>query len=242
MSTCAPAHEGRLGEIPEVFFVATAIKVCYGELTPEPEPHPRDNKRRRRPSSELDRSAVDEEYTRLYHEMKRKALADIKTLVREHVEKIGTVSASYEFMNVYGMCTFENPGAVRHFEGEPYCKFTRVSYPEDGSLRNAPRLVSVTGILSPIISARLNHGELELTDCRESDYYRATEELTRLDSRSKMRAPRAFKQNLGSTICGMEHRFVFAVREDLHALGCAYGQLVAIVELLHLNIVHFIYS
>jgi hypothetical protein len=32
------------------------------------------------------------------------------------------------------------------------------------------------------------------------------------------------------------------VREDLHTLGCAYRQMMVLVEMLHLNLIHFIHS
>lgn len=189
--------------------------------------------------------SVDVAYKRLYCELRNKALSDIKGLVRSHVEKLSTCSISYDFMNIYGMCSFDTPNVTRtlHQNGEPpRCKFTKIACPEDNANSNSPRLISVSGILNPLISSRVQHGELELTHCRESDYHMAIEELTRLNSRSKMRVPRLYNDNLGSTISSMENRFVFTVREDLHVLGCAYRQMMITVELLHLNMLHFIYS
>ena len=259
MATCGPGQTEGAG-VPELFFVATAIKACYGtlsrwedssqsQLSRDQEPS---GEKRARLENEWDstyreprRVGVDAEYKRLYSELRNKALADIKGLVREHVERLSTASASYDFMNIYGLCSFDPPNVTRisRDKGEPLsCKFTKLTCPEDNSNTNSYRLISVSGILNPLISARVKHGELELTHCGESDYHRATEEFARLDSRSKMRVPRVHKGNLGSTIGSMENRFVFAVREDLHTLGRAYSQLMVTVELLHLNVLHFIHS
>ena len=194
-------------------------------------------------SGERARDTIDSDYRLLYCELRDKALSDIKGLVREHVEKLSTASASYDFMNIYGMCSFDPPDVMRmaHCNGEPLrCRFTNIACPEESS--NSHRLISVSGILNPLISARVAHGELELTHCGEADYHRATEEFARLDSRSKMRVPRVYKGNLGSTLNSMENRFIFTVREDLHKLGCAYRQMMVIVELLHLSMLHFIHS
>lgn len=188
---------------------------------------------------------VDDEYRRLYCELRNKALSDIKGLVREHVEKMSTSSSSYDFMNIYGMCSFEPPNVPRisQHKGETLiCKFTKLACPQDNSNSNSQRLITVSGILNPLISARVAHGELDLTHCGEADYHRATEEFARLDCRSKMRVPRVYKGDLGSTIGSMENRFIFTVREDLHKLGCSYRQMMVLVELLHLNMIHFIYS
>lgn len=264
MSMCGPGHlAGGSGKgIPELFFVATAIKACYGKLPcwvesseqtgwsrddePSLEKRPRlQNERKDSVSREQRCDTIDAEYKRLYCELRNKALSDIKGLVREHVEKLSTASASYDFMNIYGMCSFDPPNVTRisYQKGEPLsCKFTKITCPEDNSNSNSHRLISVSGILNPLISARIEHGELQLTHCGESDYHRATEELARLDSRSKMRVPRVSKGNLGTTIGSMENPFIFTVREDLHTLGCAYRQMMVIVELLHLNMLHFIYS
>lgn len=184
---------------------------------------------------------IDTEYRRLYCELRTKALSDIKDLVRAHVENLSTASASYDFMNIYGMCSFDQPNVTitAYHKGEP-CKFTKIACPEDNT--NCHRVISVSGILNPLISARIEHGELDLAQYAESDYHRASEEFARLDSRSKMRVPRVYKGNLGNTIGSMENRFIFNVREDLHILGCTYRQLMVTVELLHLNMPHFIYS
>ena len=259
MSTWASGHlTGGSGKgIPELFFVATAIKACYGKLpcweeSSEQTGRDDDPSLEKRPRLEDDSvprerrcDTIDAEYQRLYCELRNKALSDIKGMVRERVEKLSTASSSYDFMNIYGMCSFDPPNVTRisQQKGEPLsCKFTKITCPEDNSNSNSHSLISVSGILNPLISARVEHGELELTHCGESDYHRATEELARLDSRSKMRVPRVSKGTLGSTIGGMETRFIFTVREDLHTLGCAYRQLMVIVEMLHLNMLHFIYS
>lgn len=260
MSTCGPGHlppptgDSRK-DIPELFFVATAIKACYGTLprwkeSSERTAQPRDDEssREKRPRLHGQRDsaalreqhcdAIDVEYRQLYCELRNKALSDIKGLVREYVEARSTTSASYDFMNIYGMCSFDPPNVMRtpQVKGEPLvCKFTKMTCPEEDS-------ISVSGILSPLLSARVEHGELELTLCGESDYRRATEEFARLDSRSKMRVPKVYKGNLGATMSSIENRFIFTVRKDLHTLGCLYRQIVVIVELLHLNTLHFIHS
>lgn len=190
-------------------------------------------------------SNADSEYRHAYCELRNKALSDIKGLVREHVEKASTVSASYDFMNIYGLCSFEPTDVMRpsHQHGEPpSCKFTKIVCPRDNSNSNSHRLISVSGMLNPLVSSRVEHGEHELTHCGEQDYHRATEEFARLESRSKMRVPKVYKGNLGSTISSMENRFIYTTREDLHTLGCAYRRLVVTVELLHLNMLHFIYA
>lgn len=250
--------------IPELFFVATAIKACYGTL-----PNWEDSSGRTGPSRDCESltskrprlhrlwkesesgesscDAIDEEYRRLYCELRNKALSDIKTLVREHVEKVSTASDSYDFMNIYGLCSFHPPNVTRisqHKGDLPSCKFTKITCPENERDSNSEchRLISISGILNPLVSARLENGELELTLCGELDYHRAAEEFARLNSRSKMRVPRVRKENLGDTLGSMENRFVFTVREDLHTLGCVYRHMVVTVELLHLNVLHFIFS
>lgn len=264
MSTCGPRHPtlGSSKAIPELFFVATAIKACYGQLprwerwsasTETARDEDRPPLKKRLPSDkevvsgpgERRFGSIDLEYRELYSELRNKALSDIKALVREHVERLSGASSSYDFINLYGMCSFDPPRATRvsHQTRESHCcKFTKVPCPEDTSNSNSRRLVSVSGILNPLISARIEDGEQQLSRCRESDYHRANEEFFRLNSHSKMRAPKVYKGNLGSSIGSMESKFIFTVREDLHALGCAYRQIVTTVELLHLNMLHFIYS
>lgn len=264
MSTCGPGQlaGGPDKGIPELFFITTAIKACYGKLPrweesgeritcpqydkPSLEKRPRLlSDRQDSVSQERHCEDIDAEYRHIYCDLRTRALSDIKGLVREHVEKLSTASASYDFMNIYSMCSFDPPNVTRisNQNGEPLCcKFTKITCPEDNTNSNSHRVITVSGILNPLISARVDHGELELTHCGELDYHRAAEEYARLDSRSKMRVPRVYKGNLGSTISGMENRFVFTVREDLHTLGCAYRQMMVMVELLHLNMLHFIYS
>ena len=261
MSTCGPGHlpVGLSKGIPELFFVATAIKACYGILPSwkrsseqtrvaggPPAKTPRLQMQSMTSLSGEPRcETVDEEYRRAYCELRNKALSDIKSMVREHVENHSTSSSSYDFMNIYGMCSFDPPNVARvsHQNDQPLrCKFTKITCPEDNSNSNSHRLISVSGILNPLICARLEQGELDLSYCRESDYDRAMEEFVRLDSRNKMRVPRVSNGQLGSTIGSMENRFIFTVREDLHTLGCAYRQMVVLVELLHLHIIHFIQS
>lgn len=256
MSTCGPGHltVGLNKGIPELFFVATVIKACYGILPNWKQSSEQTRvaggrppaKRRRLPLSGEHRfETVDEEYRRVYCELRNKALSDIKSMVREYVENQSSSSSSYDFMNIYGMCSFDPPNVARvsHQNDQPLrCKFTKITGPEDNSNSNSHRLISVSGILNPLICARLEQGELELSYCGESDYDRAMEEFVRLDSRNKMRVPRVCNGQLGSTIGSMENRFIFPVREDLHTLGCAYRQMVVLVELLHMHIIHFIHS
>lgn len=255
-------------EIPELFFVASAIKACYGTLPDwedsgdsdgndccyETEGEDRVASHRRKRvrtrhagSEELEGGGpIDVEYKRLYCELRDRALSDIKDLVREHVERQSTGSASYEFMNVYGMCSFEEPGEQCGYQGRdevPRCKFTKLACPETNLRTNAQRLVTVCGILSPLVSARVQPGELKLTRCGELDYLRAEEASVSLATRSKMRpSKKTHGDGVGSTMGSMESRFSFSVREDLHTLGCAYRQLVITVELLHLNLLHYLHA
>lgn len=183
--------------------------------------------------------SIDEEYRRLYCELRNKALAEIKTLVRQYVERLSTTSASYDFMNIYGMCSFNPPEVAKPHNGEPpVCKFTC----SRGGSSGSDGLVSISGILSPLISARLEHGGLELTLCADTDYHRAIEEFVKLHPRGKMRIPRVSNVKLGSTLGSLEQQFIFTVSEDLHTLGRAYRDIVVTVELLYINILHFLHS
>ena len=121
-------------------------------------------------------------------------------------------------MNIYGMCS------------------------EDNSNSNSQRVISVSGILNPIISSCVDHGELQLTHCGESDYQKACDEFARLSPGTSVRVPRVYSGNLGSTMSSMEKPFIFTVREDLHKFACAYRQMMVTVEMLHLDMLHFIYS
>ncbi|KAE8287294.1 hypothetical protein D5F01_LYC13332 [Larimichthys crocea] len=193
MSTCHPVHlPTTMGDlrkdIPELFFIATAIKACYGTLprwkeSSEWTVQPRDDEssREKRPRLDDQRDsaalrerhcdAIDVEYRQLYCELRNKALSDIKGLVREYVEARSTTSASYDFMNIYGMCSFDPPNVMRtpQVRGEPLvCKFTKMTCPEEDSIPESRGLISVSGILSPLLSARVEHGEVELTLCGES--------------------------------------------------------------------------
>lgn len=161
------------------------------------------------------------------------------------MEKVSTISASYEFMNIYGMCSFDPPNLKRvsHNKAEPLiCHFSKISSPAHDNAADCLKVVSVGGILNPLMSSRVQHGELDLTHCQDLDYHRAADEFHRLDSRSKIRARRVNEVHLGQTLSSMENGFVFTVRQDLHTLGCAYRQMVAMVELLHLSIIHFLHS
>lgn len=188
--------------------------------------------------------SVHYQYTALYNDLKRKALSDIKTMVRKHVEGVSTESDSYRFMNIYGLCTFDAPNMATLRAGElPTCEFTKVCYPHDSANTNSHNLITVSGIISPLLSARMEHGQLDFANPTDSDYDRSVEEYARLDARSRMRAPRvALQKNLGSTLSSMENRFVFTIREDLHTLGLTYRRILVTIELLHLNMLHFIHS
>lgn len=256
MSTCGPGHLATASSkgVPELLFVASAIKACYGSLGEgdESECETGDPDAAKRPrlqtGSDSDQSTtcndLHSQYTGLYNELKHLALSDIKTLVRKHVEGVSNESASYRFMNIYGLCTFDPPNTVHMHAGEPAaCEFTKLSYPHNEANTNSPNLVTVSGVLSPLLSARLHHGKLEFTDSRDSDYNRAVEEYVRLDARSKMRVPRVIHHgNLGGTLGSMEGRFLFTIREDLHALGLTYRHILVTIELLHINMLHFIHS
>lgn len=251
MLTC-PAGRRRPGSdkgAPEQFFVATAIKACYGKLSDCVElerPTEHDAKRPRvdaLPSNAQAKrdgtTALDAEYRRVYYELRTRALGDMRTLVREYVERMSTPSASYDFMNIYGICTFNPPVALKQNPSEkPVCKFTRAQ----AGQQQHDRLVSVTGILNPLVASRVQHGELSLSPCQEADYHRALEEYSRITPRAKMRLPRVSHSNLGSTLGSLEQQFIFTTREDLHTLGCAYRRIVLMVELLHLNTLHFLHA
>lgn len=261
MSTWAPGHFSvrSVKGTPEMFFVATAIKACYGKLPnwnkPE-DPEQIDAGISRDPPTKRARLqtgdgvanreesncnySVDAEYKRLYCELRKKALAEIKTLVREYVERLSTASVSYDFMNIYGLCSFDSPDVAKQQHGGdlPMCKFTR----SQGGSSDRDDLIVVCGIMNPLMSARLEHGMLELTPCGEADCYRTAEEFAKLYPRSRMRLPRASNVKVGSTLSTLEHQFVFTVRRDLHTLGLAYNRIMSTVELLHINVLQFIHS
>lgn len=193
-------------------------------------------------------STLNIEY-RLYCELRDKAFSDVKDLVREYMEKQSSSATSYQFMNIYGLCSIKRPGTPYHhhkWEEMPRCKFTKLACP--GTHLNGAdghtfghMLVSVCGVLSPLVAARVQPGELQLTHSGERDYSRTEEALTRLESCSKLRPARGTQgEGVGNTMGSMESCFAVFVREDLHALGCAYRQLM--VELLHVNILHFKHS
>ncbi|KAK7915601.1 hypothetical protein WMY93_011362 [Mugilogobius chulae] len=186
---------------------------------------------------------TDAQYKRVYCELRNRALSDIKRIVREYVEKMSTTTQSYEFMNIYGLCSFNPPKNItQNKEASTRCRFTNISCSTEDNTSTSDTVVSVSGVLNPLMSSRVQHGELELTHCRDSDYYNALEEFTRLDSRNKLRSQRVYHSNLGGTISSMENGFIFTVREDLHNLGCAYRQMIAMVELLHMTLIHYVHS
>lgn len=264
MSTWAPGHlpTRSVKGTPEMFFIATAIKACYRKLpkldqyedgTAEDlgridgcrEPPVKRVRLQQTGDRVVDTEesslnySIDVEYKRLYCELRNKALAEIKTLVREYVERLSTASVSYDFMNIYGLCSFNPPDVAKQQQRElPMCKFTR----SQGGLGDRDELIVVCGIMNPLMSARLEHGILELTPCGETDCYRTAEEYAKLYPRSRMRLPRASNAKVGSTLSSLEHQFIFTVRRDLHTLGLAYNHIMCIVELLYLNILQFIHS
>lgn len=245
MTTCPAGqrlHESEKGT-PEQFFIATAIKACYGTL---PDSGQLDcfalHAKRAKIAEQVDHTdsgVIDRAYRRLYCDLRSNALGDMRTLVREHVERMSTPSASYDFMNMYGICSFNSPGPIKTNAADPpVCKFTRVTsgHQQDESL------ISVTGILNPLVAPRVQHGELDLSPCQEADYHRAVEEFSRINPRTKMRLPRVSQANLGSTLSSLEQQFIFTVRQDLHALGCAYRKIALMVETLYLHTLHFLHT
>lgn len=257
-----------------MFFVATALKACYGKLPDWAEDEggfeegfgrdaPRGSEaapgraelpphaKRARKDAE-DESPIDAEYRRLYRELRDCALSDTKALVREHVERLGTSVSSYEFMNVYGLCSLEklesHGGASRGGRvDELRCKFTELGCPSlTGAGTGEGGLATVCGVLSPLLAARVQPAALTWTRCSEADYSRTQESYVSLVGRRASRAASGRLSHnalgVGSTVGSMERSFLFCVREDLHSLGCAYRQLVASVELLHLNITHFLHA
>ena len=136
---------------------------------------------------------------------------------------------SYAFMNIYGLCSLGISSQPFSTGLEPLtCKFS-------GATEN---VITVFGELNPILcarSAQSAQGQIQLTCCCESDYQRTIEESMRLHSVAGQRYPRVSRVDLGHSVGSMENRFVLNVREDLHAMGRAYGQLMALVELLHIN-------
>lgn len=249
MSTCPT---GRLTDpekgAPEQFFIATAIKACYGTLPDlgrfdqfesRAKRAKKDDPSSRSQADRCESTGVDAEYRRLYCELRDSALADVQVLVRDHVERVSTLAASYDFMNIYGMCSFNTPGQARATASDsPVCKFTRAT----AGQQRGENLLSVTGIINPLVSPRVQHGELSLSPCQEADYPRTVEEFVRINSRTKMRLPRVSHANLGSTFSSLEEQFIFTVREDLHGLGCAYRKLALMVETLYLNTLHFLHG
>lgn len=257
MSTCepgqAPSHEGTL----ELFFIATAIKACYGELSvqdrslsvlrsvledaePDLSKKPRlDEHYSRAAGLQVSATNFNDVYVQLYADLRTKSITQLRSLVREHVERLSTTAASYEFMNVYGTCSFGPPNVSRSSTREPpTCRFTGLQGTHDSHLD----VVSVHGILSPLVSVRIQQGRLDLTPCHEHDRLRVAEDSVKLKSRSAMRVPKLPNREVGKTLASLEHNFLLSVRRDLHKLGCAYRTVVLTIELLHLNVLHLLHA
>ena len=175
------------------------------------------------------------EYEQLYSKLRAKLL-DLQNLVRAKVLKITSEAESYAFMNIYGLCSLGISSQPFSSGVEPLtCKFS-------GTTEN---VITVLGELNPILAVRLaqsGQGQMQLTCCSESDYQRTIEESLRLHSVAGQRYPRISRVDLGHNVGSMENRFVLNVREDLHATGRAYGKLMALVELLHINQMLFLHG
>lgn len=237
-----------MADVPQLFFVATTLKACYGELrSPDVDGHVDYNASAKRSKGHLseaiaaDRSNVlDGEYVRLYDAMRSK-LTDIRNLVRAHVERASTAELAYAFMNIYGLCCFDQPNIVNAKE-EP-CKFTGLLPNRESEPARPNDVVTVTGIISPLLASRIQHGQADYTRCAERDYTRGVVEIARLNSKASARTPRVSSNHvLGNSIESMEKRFIFNVRQDLHYLGCAYRQIICIVELLYLNMLRYVHA
>lgn len=189
-------------------------------------------------SNDLD--VLDCEYNRLYDAMRSK-LADIRDLVRTRVERVSTAELAYTFMNIYGLCCFDQPNSVNVKENP--CKFTGLLPNSKSDSVHQSDVITVSGIISPLLASRIQHGQPDYTRCAERDYSRSIQEIIRLGSKTSSRIPQVLSdQMIGTDIESMEKRFVFNVRRDLHNLGCAYRQIIGIVELLYLNMLRCVHS
>ena len=104
-------------------------------------------------------------------------------------------------------------------------------------------VITVSGIISPLLVSRIQHGQPDYTRCAERDYSRSIQEIIRLGSKASARTPQVLSnQMIGNNIESMEKRFIFNIRQDLHNLGCAYRQIIGIVELLYLNMLRCVHS
>lgn len=257
MSTCQPGQEPSREGTLELFFIATAIKVCYGNLSvhkrnisvpicalddtqPNLSKRPRLGEHYSRVAGlQVSATNFNDVYMQLYADLRTKAMSQLRSLVREHVERLSTKAASYEFMNIYGTCSFAPPNVSHSYTRElPTCKFTGIQAANDTHLD----VVFVHGILSPLVSARIQQGQLDLTPCQEHDRFRVAEDFVKLNTRSLARIPKHINTELGKTLASLEHTFLFSVRRDLHTLGCAYRTVALTIELLHLNVLHFVYT
>ena len=245
MQTCGPGQiENRT---PGRFFVASAILACYGRL-PEREndvlSDVKQQAKRPRTYEECDGTSLGTgvrpisllaEYDQMYMKLRAKLL-ELQSLVRAKVLTITSEAESYAFMNIYGLCSLRISSQPTKSGLEPLtCKFS-------GTKEN---IITVFGELNPILGARSAQsaqGQIQLACCSESDYQRTVEESLRLHSVAGQRYPSISRVDLGHSVGSMENRFVLNVREDLHAIGCAYGQLMGLIELLHINQLLFLHS
>ena len=238
-----------MADVPQLFFVATTLKACYGELkSPDVDGCVDHSPSAKRSKKQIFSSLIgsdnlnvlDGEYDRLYDAMRSK-LAEIRDLVRARVERVSTEELAYEFMNIYGLCCFDRPNTVNVKE-EP-CKFTRLLPSGKSESAHQSDVITVSGIISPLLVSRIQHGQPDYTRCAERDYSRSIQEIIRLGSRASARTPQVLSnQMIGNDIGSMERRFIFNVRQDLHNLGCAYRQIIGTVELLYLNMLRCVHS
>lgn len=173
-------------------------------------------------------------YRQIYAELRNETLVQVRDLVREHVARLSTRSSSYEFMNIYSVCSFAPP--IGRACEQHVCKFTGAHGHERGTV------LAVPGIISPLVSARVQRGRGDLAPCQEHDVYRIEEEFVKVGARSKMRTPTTPTVNLGSTLATLENNFLMPVHVELHELGCAYRTLLLAVELLYVNTIHLLHS
>ena len=166
----------------------------------------------------------------------RAKLMELQGLVRARVLTVTSEAESYAFMNIYGLCSLRISSQPLRGGLDPLtCKFS-------GTTEN---VITVLGELNPILGARSAQsaqGQVQLTCCSECDYQRTVEESIRLRFVASQRFPSNIRADLGYSVGSMENRFALNVREDLHAMGSAYGQLMASIELLHMNILLFLHG
>ena len=166
----------------------------------------------------------------------RAKLVELQGLVRARVLTVTSEAESYAFMNIYGLCSLRISSQPLGSGLDPLtCKFS-------GTAEN---VITVLGELNPILGARSAQsaqGQVQLTCCSECDYQRTVEESVRLRSVAVQRYSGNIRVDLGHSVGSLENRFVLNVREDLHAMGSAYGQLMASIELLHMSLLLFLHG